>query len=78
MRNEITRQQLEDLDDARLFGRMEDFNRLLKEYTGIEARPYMAYKYFDSADNYVGDSDDDDIIEILYRADIKIRSDKND
>lgn len=72
MPNKITRQQLEDLKDARSFGRMEDFHRLLEEYTGIEARPYTAYQYFDGADNYVGDSNDDTVKEILDRAYIKI------
>ncbi len=69
----ITREQYKDLKDALSFGRKEDFHRLLEEYTGIEARPYTAYQYFDGADNYVGDSNDDTVKEILDRAYIKIK-----
>ncbi len=69
----ITHEQLEDLEDALSFGRKEDFHRLLEEYTGIEARPYTAYQYFDSADNYVGDSNDDDVRDILRKAYITVK-----
>lgn len=69
----ITHEQLEDLKDALSFGRKEDFHRLLEEYTGIEARPYTAYQYFDSADNYVGDSNDDDVRDILRKAYITVK-----
>ena len=72
MPSEITRQQLEDLKDARSFGTPNEFHRLLEEYTGIEARPYTAYQYFDGADNYVGDSDDT-VKEILDSAYITVK-----
>lgn len=72
MPSEITRQQLEDLKDARSFGVPSEFHRLLEEYTGIEARPYTAYQYFDGADNYVGDSDDT-VKEILDSAYITVK-----
>ena len=71
--NTITREQFEDIEDARQFGTREEFHRLLEEYTGIEARPYTAYQYFDGADNYVGDSDEDTVKEMLDRAYIKVK-----
>lgn len=69
----ITREQFEDIEDARQFGTREEFHRLLEEYTGIEARPYTAYQYFDGADNYVGASDEDTVKEILGRAYIRVK-----
>ena len=69
----ITREQYEDLKDAQLYGTQEEYHRMLEEYTGIEARPYTAHQYFDGADNYVGDSNEDTLKEILGRAYITIK-----
>ncbi len=71
--NTITREQYEDIEDARQFGTREEFHHLLEKYTGIEARPYTAYQYFDGADNYVGDSNEDTVKEILDRAYIRVK-----
>ncbi len=69
----ITREQYEELDDARMFGTIGEYHRMLEEYTGIEARAYTAHQYFDGADNYVGDSNEDTLKDILNRAYIKVK-----
>ncbi len=70
MVNFITKEQLEELEEIQSINR-SDFNELLEEYTEIEARPYTAYQYYDSAGNFVGDSDNNDVREILKNAYIK-------
>lgn len=70
---EIAKEQLEELEQARSYGCKGDFNDLLEEYTGIEARPYTAFQYYDSADNFVGDSDNYDVREILENAYITVK-----
>ena len=72
MCNTITKEQLEEIEDA-----LDCFDRgaafaLLKKYTGIEARPYTAYVFYDEADNWVGDSDNYNLRDLLENADIKV------
>ena len=50
----ITKKQLEELDFERSVDTKE-YNRLLEEYTGLVAKPYTGYSYYDSAGDYVGD-----------------------
>lgn len=50
----------------------KEFNKLLEEYTGIIAKPYTGYQYFDGAGNYIGDSDNYSVHELLENAYIKI------
>ena len=71
----ITAEQFEDLEDARQYGRREDFHRLLEEYTGITAKPYTAFQYFDSVGDYVADSEDYTVRELLECAGIGVRGD---
>ena len=75
MPKEITKEQLEELEDVLSFDGRKKFNQLLEEITGIEARPYTAYQYYDCADNFVGDSDNYDVREILERAYISVKED---
>lgn len=71
----ITKEQFEELENARIDGTREEFHRLLEKYTGITAKPYTAFQYFDIADNYVGDCDNCTVRELLENAYIEIRSD---
>jgi hypothetical protein len=71
--NEITKEQLEELEEARSCFCKSDFNDLLEDYTGIKAVPYTAFQYYDSADNFVGDSDNYDVREILENAYITVK-----
>jgi hypothetical protein len=50
----------------------KEFNKLLEEFTGIIAKPYTGYQYFDEAGNYVGDTEYNSVEEILKNAYIKI------
>lgn len=70
---EITKEQLEELEEVRSIGCLSDFNDLLEAYTGIKATPYTAYQYFDSDGNYVGDTDNYTVKEILKSAYIKVK-----
>lgn len=67
----ITRRQEDELYDAMGLDTQE-FNRLLNEYAGIEARPCVAYAYYDAAGNYIADSGFDDFGELLAGAGIEV------
>jgi hypothetical protein len=73
MADKVTKEQLENLEEAEWLDR-EDFNKLLKEYTGItaEERPY--YVYFNSAGEYIGDSGDD-VMRLLKSAYVEVVND---
>lgn len=73
MPSEITRKQLRQLEDTLSFDGRKEFNILLEDLTEIEARPYTAYQYYDGAGNYVGDSNDSDVQEILRHAYISVK-----
>lgn len=74
---EITREQLEELEETLSIDR-RDFNELLEEYTGIVAKPYTAFVYYDSCDNWVGDSDNYDVMDILENAYISVKENDDD
>lgn len=67
----ITEQQRQELEDSTAYG-MNEFHRLLEEYTGIEARPYRAYQYFDNCGNYIGDSHNSGLSDLLEAAYVKV------
>lgn len=66
----ITIKQYDELYAERF--NTKEFNNLLEEYTGIIAKPYTSYQYFDEAGNYIGDSDNYSVQELLKNAYIKI------
>ena len=72
MAKTITKEQLEEIEDALFCSDRIAAYELLKEYTGIEARPYTAWQFYDEADNYVGDSDNYDLKDLLENAYITI------
>lgn len=72
MAKTITKEQLEEIEDAiRCFDRGAAY-ALLKKYTGIEARPYTAFVFYDEADNWIGDSDNYTIRDLLDEAYITV------
>lgn len=73
----ITKEQFEDIDDAREYGTRKEYHEQLEIHTGIVAKPYTAYQYFDSAGNFVGDSDNYTLSDLLENANIEVRSDTN-
>ena len=67
----ITEQQFNELKNSTIDG-VDEFHRLLEEYTGIEASPYRAYQYFDNCGNYIGDSDNSGLSDLLKAAYVKV------
>lgn len=67
----ITYKQYEELSDTFFYDTRTNFRKKLEEITGIEARPYTAYQYF-YEDNYIGDSDELTLSEILQKANIGV------
>lgn len=72
MAKTITKEQLEELEEAYLFYNREDWFDMLEEYVGIVANPYTTYAFYDEADNYVGDSNDYTIRDLLESACVKV------
>lgn len=71
----ITREQYNDIKSTVLLGGRLGFNTRLQKYTGIVARPYTGYSYYDAAENYLGDSNDIDLDELLQAAYIEVKDD---
>lgn len=67
----ITKQQLRGIRDSCYD--IDEFHNKLKKYTGIEARPYTAYQYFDDCENYIGDSEENSLEDLLNAAYIEVR-----
>lgn len=69
----ITKEQYVDIEDARFFDR-DEYHKLLEEYAGIIAKPYTAFSYYDSAGNYIGDSENSDAMGLLKLAHVEVRN----
>lgn len=54
--NEQLREIKKKLEEFYSLGDIDDFHATLKKYTGIEARPYTAYLYYDANGDFIGDS----------------------
>lgn len=72
MNRSITKAQRAELEEACTFG-VEEAHDLLRKYTGIEARPYTAYLYYDENGDFVGSSDDDGLNDLLEKANVEVR-----
>lgn len=68
----ITKDQYRQIEDASLYG-VTKFHNLLKKYTGIEAKPYTAYLYYDECGNFIGDSDSATLERLLEAAYVEVR-----
>ena len=51
---------------------LDGFHNKLEEITGITAKSYVAYQYFDEAGNYIGDSHNSTIRDLLNNAFIQV------
>lgn len=71
MADTITKDQLDELSEVQSYDRNE-YHKLLKEYAGIDAEPCVAYSYYDDAGNYLGDSCNSDVRDILEAAYIRV------
>lgn len=67
----ITTEQYELLSDLRIYDRPK-FHERLKEYTGIVARHYDAFEYYDNENDYIGDSTNDTLEDLLRCANIYV------
>lgn len=73
MNRSITKAQRAELEEACTFG-VEEAHDLLRKYTGIEARPYTAYLYYDEDGDFVGSSDVDGLDDLLEKANVEVRN----
>ena len=71
MNRSITKAQRAELEEACTLG-VEEAHDLLRKYTGIEARPYTAYLYYDEDGDFVGSSDDDGLDDLLEKANVEV------
>jgi hypothetical protein len=67
----ITKKQLEEIEEAYFLDREEAFG-LLEEYADIKAMPFTAWAFYDAADNYIGDSDNYSIRDLLDNAYVSV------
>lgn len=74
MPKKITENQYDELMFA-IHTSPKEFVKLMEEYTGITAKPYTAYQFFDSADVYIGDYSLSSLSEILENAEIEVVAD---
>lgn len=72
MNRSITKAQRAELEEACTFG-VEEAHDLLRKYTGIEARPYTAYLYYDENGDFVGSSDNNGLNDLLEKANVEVR-----
>ena len=72
MNRTITKKQLEEIEEAGCWGDRTDAYELLEEYTGIAAKPYTAWNFYDEYGNYVGNSDDYSIRDLIENAYIDV------
>lgn len=72
MNRSITKAQRAELEEACTFG-VEDAHDLLRKCTGIEARPYTAYLYYDENGDFVGSSDNNGLNDLLEKANVEVR-----
>lgn len=73
MADSITKAQYEELEDLIMCCDAEEFHKLLEKHAGIKASPYTAYQYFDSVGDYIGDSNENDLDELLEAAYVEVR-----
>ncbi len=72
MANKISREDYEALSGSHIWDSIDSFHRQLEHITGITARSYVAYQYYDKDDNYIGDSSESTINDLLHNAYIEI------
>lgn len=68
----ITKDQYRKIEDASLYD-VKEFHNLLEKYTGIEAKPYTAYLYYDECGNFIGDSDSATLERLLEAAYVEVK-----
>ena len=72
MTDKISKEQYEKLCESKFWDSTAKFHKILQEMTGITAKQYVGYSYYDSSGNYIGDSNDVFIRDLLNGAYIEI------
>lgn len=70
--DKITREQYEELCESHMWDSKEEFNKMLEQYTGIRASRYVGYSYYYDSYNYVGDSGESTLMDLLNNAYIEV------
>lgn len=71
MADYITKKQKAEIEDAAWLGD-DVYRERLREYTGIKAKPYVSYQYYDINGDYIGDSNNDSLDDILEAAQVEV------
>lgn len=71
MPESISKEELSYIEDAAIEG-IDEYHKRLEEHTGIKARPYTGYSYYDAAGNYIGDSSNSSTLDLLDAAYIRV------
>lgn len=77
MVDKISQDQYQELLDAYDERIPSGIVKTFEDLTGIVVMPYTGYQFFDSAGNYLGDDNWNDIQEILKEAGIEVTEDGN-
>ena len=72
MVDKISRDKYHDLCQSRMWDDTESFHKTLEEMTGITAKRYVGYQYYDEAGMYIGDSNNSTLRDLLDNACIEI------
>lgn len=72
MVDKISKEKYEELCESKFWDGEEDFHEMLEQITGITAKRYAGYSYYDSSGNYIGDSGDVSVRDLLNNAYIEI------
>lgn len=72
MVDKISKDQYHDLCQSSVWDNTDSFHKLLEQMTGITTKRYVAYQYYDEDGNYIGDSDNYTVRDLLSNAYIDI------
>lgn len=72
MVEKISKEQFEELGQSSMWDGIDGFHKKLEEITGITAKSYVGYSYYDEAGMYIGDSNNSTIRDLLNNAFIQV------
>ena len=70
----LTSQEADDLSEVLIWDE-DSFPEILVEYTGLQAKPARMFLVFDQAGDYVGNTHNDTVYDILRKAGIEVTED---
>ena len=72
MVEKISKEQYEELGNSSMWDNTDSFHKKLEEMTGITAKRYVGYSYYDENGMYLGDSNNSTLRDLLGNAYIEI------